>query len=188
VFVRDNHRQIRAFSGKTSCAFGASPKLENRVQGVGSEWTGQSVVQAFRDGGCWRSGNAGWASITSVRLTRVRKSTTIGRIQKRRGRIAVSVTDLRRSNRLLQGKCFANHGRTWLGTGYVSGHGNGLLVIYDLRPVKPHENRSEIRLADRRRVFQLLDLLYRRKLQEWTKIVKPSPQANVNSSAALPST
>jgi hypothetical protein len=37
-----------------------------------------------------------WTSIPSVRLTRAGKGTTICRTQKREGRIAVSVTDLRR--------------------------------------------------------------------------------------------
>ena len=47
--------------------------------------------------------NAVWTSIPSVRLTHAGKGITICRTRKREGRIAVSVTDLRRSNRLRQG-------------------------------------------------------------------------------------
>ena len=40
-----------------------------------------------------------WTSIPADRVTRAGKGTTICRTRKREGRIAVSVTDLRRSNR-----------------------------------------------------------------------------------------
>jgi hypothetical protein len=48
----------------------------------------------------WRSGMSVWTSIPSVRLTRAGKGTTVCRTQKCEGRIAASVTDPRRSNRL----------------------------------------------------------------------------------------
>src|SRR4029077_8096026 len=76
----------------------------------------------------WRSGNAVWTSIPSVRLTRAGKGTTICRTRKREGRIAVSATDLRCGNRLRPRRCYANHGGTWLWTGCASGHGGRLLV------------------------------------------------------------
>src|SRR5215469_13642879 len=65
--------------------------------------------------------------IPLTRLTRVGKGTSFGRTQKWEGRVAVSVIDLRRSNRLARRR-YANPGGTWLWIGCASGHGGGLLV------------------------------------------------------------
>ena len=69
-------------SDKTSCAFGRTTKHENRVQRTClwrrvSLWYKQRWMAV-----AWRSGNAVWTSIPSVRLTRVGKGTTICRTQK----------------------------------------------------------------------------------------------------------
>src|SRR5215472_9045187 len=65
--------------------------------------------------------------IRLTRLTRVGKGTIFGRTQKWEGRVAVSVTDLRRSHRLARRR-YANPGGAWLWMGCASGHGGGLLV------------------------------------------------------------
>jgi transposase len=65
--------------------------------------------------------------IPILRLTRAGKGTTFCRTRKRKGRIAVSVTDLRRSNRL-RWRRYANSGGTRLWIGCASGHSGGLLV------------------------------------------------------------
>src|SRR5215510_2596881 len=61
------------------------------------------------------------------RLTRVGKGTTFCRTWKQEGRMTVSGTDLRRSNRL-PWRCYANSGGTWLWIRCTSGHGCGLLI------------------------------------------------------------
>src|SRR6266478_3321862 len=68
-----------------------------------------------------------WNVIPIRRLIRAGKGTTFCRIRKRKGRIAVSVTDLRRSNRL-RWRRYANFGGTRLWIGCASGHSRGLLV------------------------------------------------------------
>ena len=73
---------------------------ENGVQSS-VEKTGQSVIQASLEGDCLKVGTYSVTTqIPRRRLTRVGKGTTFCRTRKREGRIAVSVTDLRRSNRL----------------------------------------------------------------------------------------
>ena len=105
-----------------------TPKDENRVQRAGPSGRVSLWYKLPWMAVAWRSGNAVWTSIPSIRLTRAGKGTTICRTQKREGRIAVSVTDLRRSNRLRPRRCYANHGRAWLWTGCASGHGSRLFV------------------------------------------------------------
>jgi hypothetical protein len=58
------------------------------------------VVQAFVEAIAWRSGNPVVTEIPHSRLTRAGKGTTFCRTRKWEGRMTVSVTDLRRSNRL----------------------------------------------------------------------------------------
>src|SRR6059058_2708756 len=65
--------------------------------------------------------------IPPMRLTRAGKGTTVCRTRKREGRMTVSATDLRRSNRL-PGRRYANSDRTRLWIGRTSGHSSGLLV------------------------------------------------------------
>jgi hypothetical protein len=61
------------------------------------------------------------------RLTRVGKGTTFSRTWKDEGRMTVSVTDRRRSNRL-PWRRYANSGGTWLWIRCTSGNGCGLLI------------------------------------------------------------
>jgi hypothetical protein len=61
---------------------------------------GPVVVQAFVKAMARRSGPLCEDKIPRKRLTRAGKGTTVCRTRKREGRIAVSVTDLRRSQRL----------------------------------------------------------------------------------------
>jgi hypothetical protein len=61
--------------------------------------TGQPVVQAFV-GDCLEVGDICERAIPLDRLTRAGKGITFCRTWKQEGRMAVSVTDLRRSNRL----------------------------------------------------------------------------------------
>src|SRR5216684_8064762 len=61
------------------------------------------------------------------RLTRVGKGTTFCRTWKQEGRMTVSATDLRRSNRL-PWRRYGNPGGARLWTGCAPGHGGGLLV------------------------------------------------------------
>ena len=86
------------------------------------------MVQDCVDGGCLEVGKRCGTLILSVRLIRAGKGTTICRTRKREGRIAVSVTDLRRSNRLRPRRCYSNLDRTWLWIGRASGHGSRLFV------------------------------------------------------------
>src|SRR6266571_5581358 len=65
--------------------------------------------------------------IPPMRLTRAGKGTTVCRTRKREGRMTVSATDLRRSNRL-PGRRYANSNRTRLWIGRTSGHSSGLFV------------------------------------------------------------
>src|ERR1700688_3582101 len=62
-----------------------------------------------------------------MRLTRVGRGTTFCRTWKQEGRMTVSVTDLRRSNRL-PWRRYGNPGGARLWTGCAPGHGGGLLV------------------------------------------------------------
>jgi hypothetical protein len=61
------------------------------------------------------------------RLTRVGKGTTFSRTWKDEGRMTVSVTDRRRSNRV-PWRRYANSGGTWLWIRCTSGNGCGLLI------------------------------------------------------------
>src|ERR1700730_679532 len=103
-------------------------KHENRVQRTGLR---RRVSRGTSTCG-WRllggREKSVWTSIPSLRLTRAGKGITICRTRKREGRIAVSVTDLRRSNRVRQRRGYANLGGTWLWTGCASGHGSRLLI------------------------------------------------------------
>src|SRR6202011_3528013 len=65
--------------------------------------------------------------IPLTRLTRVGKGTTFCRTRKREGRMTVSVTDLRRSNRL-RWRRYANSGEARLWIRRTSGHSSGLLI------------------------------------------------------------
>src|SRR5215475_11637159 len=61
---------------------------------------GQSCATSIRGGDCLKVGSNSEREIPLIRLTRVGKGTIFCRTWKQEGRIAVSVTDLWRSNRL----------------------------------------------------------------------------------------
>ncbi len=85
------------------------------------------MVQAFVLAIAWRSGHSVVTKIPHDRLTRAGKGITFGRTQKWEGRVAVSVTDPRRSNRLPRRRDADFSGmRLWIGC--TSGHGRGLLI------------------------------------------------------------
>src|ERR1700758_3607067 len=74
-----------------------------------------------------RSNDSVTTQIPQMRLTRVGKGTTFCRTWKQEGRMTVSVTDLRRSNRL-PWRRYGNSGGARLWAGCAPGHGRGLLV------------------------------------------------------------
>src|SRR5713101_2686391 len=74
-----------------------------------------------------RSKDSVTTQIPLNRLTRVGKGTTFCRTWKQEGRMTVSATDLRRSNRL-PWRRYGNPGGARLWTGCAPGHGGGLLV------------------------------------------------------------
>src|SRR6266478_4607708 len=88
-----------------------------------------SVVQALVVSDCLKVVlKLATTQIPLNRLTRVGKGTTFCRTRKREGRMTVSVTDLRRSNRL-RWRRYANSGGTRLWIRRTSGHRSGLLMI-----------------------------------------------------------
>src|SRR6266852_685245 len=87
-----------------------------------------SVVQALVVSDCLKVVlKLATTQIPLNRLTRVGKGTTFCRTRKREGRMTVSVTDLRRSNRL-RWRRYANSGGTRLWIRRTSGHSSGLLI------------------------------------------------------------
>src|ERR1700730_17871974 len=65
--------------------------------------------------------------IPQIRLTRAGEGTTFCRTWKQEGRMTLSVTDLRRSNRL-PWRRYGNSSGTWLWIGCAPGHGRGLFI------------------------------------------------------------
>src|SRR5438445_11585560 len=84
--------------------------------------------------------------IPPIRLTRAGKGITFCRTRKREGRMTVSASDLRRSNRL-RWRRYANSDRTRLWIGRTSGHGSGLLVDGSPRRESPEANANVRRLS-----------------------------------------
>src|ERR1022692_1262929 len=93
----ENAKFLRDFMGRWR-----TTEHENGVSKEGSAKAGSvCVVQAFVVGDCLKVVSfAVTTQIALTRLTRVGKGTTFCRTRKREGRMTVSVTDLRRSNRL----------------------------------------------------------------------------------------
>ncbi len=101
---------------------------ENGVRQAGSGGGSVPCGTSMRGGRLLKGRfNSVTTQIPQTRLTRAGKGITFCRTWKQEGRMTVSATDLRRSNRL-PWRRYGNPGGARLWTGCAPGHGGGLLV------------------------------------------------------------
>src|SRR5258708_8370344 len=101
--------------------------MKMRLRGWARE-SGSVCGTSIRVGDCLEVGTLSEDTIPHDRLTRAGiRYHLLSHSENREGRVAVSVPDLRRSNRL-RWRRYANFGGTRLWIGRPSGHGGGLLI------------------------------------------------------------